>query len=167
LREAKGVLWVVAASLLGVELDWCDEECFERAHPITTRLGFGKIFGGPELQYGLSLSTARSERVHRFQLGWALPLGDTLELSTGAGLSSDGRIDLAPSLRYSPFKLGSLLVPAVSLATLVGWRGGALEMRVRPCAELHVGLAAMMFAFEIDVAGVVPPRFWWGVQVGL
>jgi hypothetical protein len=161
------VLWAVAASLLAVEAGWCDEECFERAHPIVTRFGFGRIFGGPELLYGFSLSAPRSERVHRFQVGWAVPLGDTLEVTAGVGVGSDGRVELVPAMRYSPLKLGPLIVPAVALSAPLTWRTQVMEMKVRPAIELHVGLCAMVFALEIDVAGVGASRYWWAVQVGV
>ena len=161
------MLSVVVASFLAMEAGWCDEECFERAHPLVTRLGFGRIFGGPELQYGFSLSTPRSERVHRFQLGWAVPLGNALEVSAGVSVGSDARIEVVPAFRYSPFKLGYLLVPAVALAAPLSWKGDVLGMKMRPGIELHVGLAAIAFALEFDVSGIGASRYWWSVQVGL
>lgn len=161
------MLAVVVASLLEFGADWCDAECFERAHPILTRWPFGRLFGGPEAQYGFSLSTARRERVHRFQLSWAVPAGPTLEVLAGAAFTSEERLEAVPGVRYSPFKFGSLLVPALAVSAPLSWRAGALELRVRQALELHVGMAAMSLALELDAGGGVGPRFWWNVLVGI
>jgi hypothetical protein len=161
------VLAVVVASLLEAGAGWCDAECFERAHPVLTRWPFGKLFGGPEAQYGFSLSTSRRERVHRFQLGWAAPAGPTLEVLAALAFTSEERFEVVPGVRYSPFKLGALLVPALAVTAALSWSAGALELRVRQALEVHVGMAAMSLALELDAGGVAGPRVWWNVLVGI
>ncbi len=161
------MLAVVVASLLQLDAGWCDEDCFSRSHPLMTRWWWGQRFGGPEAQYGFSLSTSRRQRIHRFQLAWAVPFGDTVEVLLGGAYSSEERLEAVTGVRYSPWKLGSLLIPAVSLTAPLSWRSGTLEMAVRPALEVHVGMAAMSLALEIDVAGVTPVRLWWNVLFGI
>ena len=159
------VLAVALSALLSVDVAWCDAECVERAHPISNVLGLAK-WGSPEATYTFTLS-ARSARVHRVELVWGLPVSEQLEVMLGPAVSSDGRFEVVPGGRWWVMKAGFMMVPAVALSAPLAWRQSSLEIHVRPALELHVGLAAMMFGVELDVAGRAPFALWSGFQLGL
>ena len=161
--SARAVLAVLTASVLSVSASWCDDTCVERAHPLFHRFGFG----APELGYGFTLTTRPSSRVHRFQLSWAAPLGEALEVLGGVALATDGRFEVVPGARYAPVRFGELLVVAVALSAPLSWRAETLDLRVRPAVELHVGFASLGLALELDAAGRADPRLWCAVTLSL
>jgi hypothetical protein len=154
------VLALVAAAMLS---SWCDAECVERAHPLFNRWRFG----APELSWTMTV-VPRSPRLHRFQLAWAYPLLETLEVFGGAALASDGRFELVPGARFAPARVGFMLVPALAVSAPMSLSSaGVLELHVRPALEAHVAFAAMQLALDVDVAGRAPLSFWVGCLLSL
>ena len=82
-------------------------------------------------------------------------------------LDTDGRVEVVPAARYTPFGVGSFIVPGISVSVPLSWRLEQLELRVKPALELHFGFATMSVALELDAAGRAEPRFWCGFALSL
>lgn len=150
---------MVAAAMMTA---WCDAECVERAHPLFKRWSFG----APEVSWTMTV-VPRAPRLHRFQLSWAYPLLETLEVFGGAALATDGRFEVLPGARFAPAKVGFMLVPALAVSAPMTFQSGTLQMRVRTALEGHIAFAVMQLAVEVDVAQDPAPRLWMGFLFSL
>jgi hypothetical protein len=156
----------LALALVLSETRVCDETCFKNMHMLTSRADFVMTWGAPHFAYegGTQIGAQHAPIVHRFELGWSVPLGTLIEAAAAASLDTRGRPQLSHGAYFYLPRMGDLLVPVVGLNAGVS---PGLELHLRPSVALRAGPAAVAMTFDFDVGNRFVASYGVGLRLSL